>query len=494
MSLLELKPGLLNLMSTFGNNLTVSTGGLTITSKGQSISYQFHSDKISPEMKKEMWTVYQARITEIKETELSDSKLCLIKAEEIIKKFQSDFQDEPSIDSIQTPKEYLRKARHLNAAVKKIFLSKVESAGAFSFQQNCFNKKIDRAERLMVQVFENLFESALKEQNYDQCCKVARRISSTQQGMQAFLRLAMIYIKQKDHNKTSQCLEMIQGEPKQKDLENFLNQIEPGDAESVSILVSALKLMKNEKSKGTIISTLVEKLLDEERVDAIDLIKLIDDDYTRKKAYSKIIDRFLKKDDVPAALEIIPQIHDDYEENQNYIKIIDLYLNQQKVPNALKVIQCVKDSYVKNQNLIKVIKFHKKAKDITNAKSVIKMLNDSYTRNQEYIKFIDGYLANKKDSEAIEKAKEIVPLINDSYTRNQQYIKFINWLLADSKVNEAKGIVPSIDDSYTRNQQYIKFIDRLLADSKVSDAKGIVALIDDSYTRDQQKAKFFKFL
>lgn len=416
-------PNVLQLLNGFGGSISISSDNYTMTQNGQNLQYQF-SGQLNENQKIDFWKQYQSRINAASLDNAPETSQCLNSAEELIKKkFRPSYECSP-LESSQQPEVYFEKAKKLQAIIKEIFLSKVASSHSFSIGDNGFNKKLDKAERLVVHTFHNLFELYMGQENYVQAFDVAKKISASPQGKQAILKLANAYLNQKLYEMVTSSLDAIQGALKAEEMQLFLSQIPEGDAEAVAMLVSALKKMKNEEAKSSIVSALVEKLLREGREDAIDIVVLIKDDYDRRQAYIKVVDFYLKQNNIGKALKTIPNINDDYDRRQNYIKIVDLYINRNTIPQALDIIRYISDDYDRRQNLIKIVNYYKARGEIAQALQIIAKINDSYDRNQEYIKVIDRYLANSN----IKEAKKIIDCIDDEYTQEQQKAKFFAFI------------------------------------------------------------------
>lgn len=167
-----------NRVSTGSSVITMSgPGGYSMSRNGNQISYSFNS-QISEQMLKEMWKLYQTKINEVKLDKAPETYQCLNTAEELIKtKFRPNYECTP-LDSSQNPEVYFEKAKKLKAIIKEIFISKVRSTNSVSLVDNCFTKKLDKSERLVVQAFYNLFELYLKQENYEQAFIAAKKIGA----------------------------------------------------------------------------------------------------------------------------------------------------------------------------------------------------------------------------------------------------------------------------------------------------------------------------
>ena len=280
-----------------------------IRSNSSNVSYQFRGF-ISEEMQREVWNVYQSRINERKDNENLDLEIGLNNVNKIFG-FAKSLETLGKIEDHSN--EYLRHAKVLKTAIKLRFFSLIQRNKSFTISNNCFNQKLDQAERITTQTVIKLFGLYFEQRKYNKAFEAVEMIKLTKQGSEALLTLAALYLNQCDP-KISITLEAFEESyPSKEALEEFLNQIENGNQEKLDNLVSALKKIQNEKLKIIIIPILVFKLLNEGKDNAIDLVKHIIDNYIQKQIYIEIVDFYLIKNNIQSALLIISNINDDYE-------------------------------------------------------------------------------------------------------------------------------------------------------------------------------------
>lgn len=432
---------------------------------GANVSYRFRG-RISEEVQKEMWNVYQSRINERIENENLDLELGLINLKKIFGLTKS-FEVLGKIED--NSKGYLMTAKILKTAVRLRFLSIIQRNKSFIINNNCFNQKLDHAERVTTRIFIKLFELYFEQREYDKAFEAVEMIKLTKQGSEALLTLAAIYLKECDP-KIFMTLEAFQENyPSKEAIEEFLNQIENGNKEKLDNLVGALKKIQNEKLKSIIIPPLVFKLLKEDNVGAIDLVKYIIDTDIQKQIYVEVVDFYLTRKNIQNALPIISIINDDYEKKQIYIKITNLYIEQKEIQKALEIVSNINDYYRKKQLYIRIVKAFIEENDIQNALSIILKINDDYEKKQFYIKIVELYIEQKN----AEKALEIILNINDDGLKKQFYIKIVELYIEQNNPQKALEITSKINNDYEQKECYSKVIVYCLANEEDQQTKNL---------------------
>ena len=267
--------------------------------KGNEVTYEFSA--LYSDWYQEIWNLYQSIINQKSADHAPETLQCLIAAEELIKnKLRPDYKCTP-LERSQKPELYFEKAKMVQGVVKEIFLSKVSSTASMTLVDNGFSENLDKSERLVVQVFKNLFDLYFKQENYEQAFHAAKEISATPQGKQALCNLSAIYVKFKFYDKAASVLDAIPSELNSDELSSLVPE---GDTD-VSMLVMALKNFPNVKS--SIVAAFIDKGCEE----AVDLVVHIKDIKAKRETYIKLIDLYLNNNKVEEALNIVKELSNE---------------------------------------------------------------------------------------------------------------------------------------------------------------------------------------
>ena len=421
-----------------GISMNVHTGGSTIvTTEGHTVNQSPTKEEL-----KTIWQVYQSHVCQQPINPFENISERLRKIEQILKMSNCVCTEIPGeLNSIQeSPKEYLELAQVLHSQIKGHILSQVTQKQQFTINNHTFNVYIDEAEKNVILIFQDVFNSYFEKEDWENAFKALAKIKYTTFGTQGYIRLAIHcfaqdfthYFGQEYGKMAVRALNSIKNFSKElNEIKLMLLDIEKDVG--INILIETIPLL-DEKVKVNIIKVLIDKLLVQKEVETCeDLISLIKDKHAATEEYKKMIYFYVIQHEMSNVLKIIERISDDCTRNEEYKKIAAFYVCRNEIiPDALNIIILINDDYIRNEEYKKAIQYYIiYENDFTDALTIIKLINDEYARSQEYIKIVDAQLARGN----IEGAKKTVQLIEDDYTKQQQQAK-LNFLHMSNQVRE----------------------------------------------------------
>ena len=241
--------------------------------------------------------------------------------------------------------------------------------------------------------------------------------------------------------------------------------------------------------------------------------------------YLKIVDYYIRTNNISKALSVISHIHTVYACAECYKKIADYYLGSKDIDNALKTISHI---YQSIPYYIKAANYCLECNDIDNALKIIPRIGYDYLPINEKIveifilqhniskaiEFIDKIPENKqlqhwikiinyyKAREDMDNALLIIAKINDGNQRIQEYVYAIEWYLAHGKIkdiDDALKTVSQIPNVNLQKHYYLKIMDRYMFQNNIPKAFEVIRYIpyDDGgffQNNDYEKRNFLKIV